>query len=40
MQQRPKSKKHNVFIEEINKIALSSDDNRRMQSMRMEQAKI
>ena len=40
MQQRSKSKKHNVFIEEINKIALSSDDNRRMQSMRMEQAKI
>ena len=28
---RFKSGRHNVFIEEINKIALSSDDDKRMQ---------
>ena len=31
-QQRFKSERHNVFTEEINKIALSSNDNRRIQS--------
>ena len=31
-QQRLKSKSHNVFSEEINKIALSSNDGKRMQS--------
>ena len=31
-QQRFKSEKHNVFTEEINKIALSSNDNKRIQS--------
>ena len=30
-QQRFKSKRHNNFIEEINKIALSSNDHKRMQ---------
>ena len=29
-QQRLRSKKHNVFIEEINNIALSSNDNKRI----------
>ena len=33
MQQRSKSEKHNVFTEEINKIALSSNDDRRIQSI-------
>ena len=33
MQQRFKSKRHNVFTEEINKIALSSNDDKRMQSI-------
>ena len=32
-QQRLKSRKHNVFTEEINKIALSSNDNKRIQSI-------
>ena len=32
MQQRFKSERHNVFTEEINKIALSSNDGKRMQS--------
>ena len=42
--QRFKSEIHNVFTEEINKIALSSNDDKRMQSidsikhMHMEQA--
>ena len=31
-QQRFKSERHNVFTEEINKIALSSNDDKRMQS--------
>ena len=31
-QQRLKSKNHNVFTEEINKIDLSSNDDKRMQS--------
>ena len=31
-QQRFKSERHNVFTKEINKIALSSNDNKRMQS--------
>ena len=26
-------KRHNVFIEEINKIAISADDNKKMQSI-------
>ena len=30
-QQRFKYERHNVFIEEINKIALSSNDNKRME---------
>ena len=29
---RLKNERHNVFTEEINKIALSSNDNKRMQS--------
>ena len=32
-QQRFKNKWHNVFTEEINKIALSSNDDKRMQSI-------
>ena len=32
-QQRFKSKRHNVFTEEVNKIALSSNDDKRMQSI-------
>ena len=44
IQQRFKSERHNVFTQEINKIALSSNDDKRMQSidliMHMEQAKI
>ena len=32
-QQRFKSERHNVFTEEINKIALSSNDNKKMQSI-------
>ena len=32
-QQRFISEKHNIFTEEINKIALSSDDDKRMQSI-------
>ena len=33
IQQRFKSQKHNVFYEEINKIALSSKDDTKMQSI-------
>ena len=33
IQQRLKTKKHNVFTKEINKIALSSNDDKRMQSI-------
>ena len=33
MQQRFKSERNNVFIEEIKKIVLSSNDNKRMQSI-------
>ena len=33
LQQRFKSDRHNVFTEEINKIALSSNDDKRMQSI-------
>ena len=32
-QQRFDSERHNVFTEEINKIALSSNDDKRMQSI-------
>ena len=32
-QQRFTSEKHDIFTEEINKIALSSDDDKRMQSI-------
>ena len=32
-QQRFKSEKHNVFTEEINKVSLSSNDEKRMQSI-------
>ena len=32
-QQRFKSERHNVFAQEINNIALSSNDNKRMQSI-------
>ena len=32
-EQRFRSEKHNVFTEEINKIALSSNDDKRMQSI-------
>ena len=45
-QQRFKNKKHNVFTEEVNKIALSRNDHKRMQSIdsietyAYEQAKI
>ena len=31
--QKKKSEKHNVFTEEINRIALSSNDDKRMQSI-------
>ena len=41
IQQRFKSKKRNVFTEKINKIALSSNDDKRIQSIDpMEQKKI
>ena len=47
IQQRFKSERHNVFSGEVNKIALSSNDDKRMQSidsieiyMHMERAKI
>ena len=33
IQQRFKTERHNVFIEEINKIASSSSDDKRMQSI-------
>ena len=33
LQQRFKSERHNVFTEVINKIALSSNDDKRMQSI-------
>ena len=33
MQQRFRSERHNVFIVKINKIALSSNDDKRMQSI-------
>ena len=33
IQQKFKSERHNVFTEEINKIALSSNDNKRIQSI-------
>ena len=33
MQQRFKSERRNVFAEEINKIVLNSNDNKRMQSI-------
>ena len=33
IQQRFKSERHNVFTKEINKIALNSNDDKRMQSM-------
>ena len=33
IQQRFKSERHNVFTEEINKIALSSNDNKKRQSI-------
>ena len=33
IQQRLKSERHNVFTEEINEIALSSNDDKRMQSI-------
>ena len=33
IQQRFKSERHNVFTEEINKIALSSNDDKRIQSI-------
>ena len=32
-QQRFKSEKHNIFTEEINKIALSSNNDKRIQSI-------
>ena len=32
-QQRFKSKRHNIFTEEVNKIALSSTDDKKMQSL-------
>ena len=35
IQQRFKSERHNAFIEEINKIALSSNDDKRMQSINL-----
>ena len=33
MEKRFKSERHNVFTEKINKIALSSNDDKRMQSI-------
>ena len=45
-QQKFRSKKHNVFIEKVNKTALSANDDKRIQSIdsieciHMEQAKI
>ena len=33
IQQRFKSERHNVFTEEVNKVALSSNDDKRMQSI-------
>ena len=33
MQKRFKSERHNIFTEEINKTALSSNDDKRMQSI-------
>ena len=36
-QQRFKNKWHNIFTEEINKIALSSNDDKRMQSIDSKQ---
>ena len=38
MQQRFKSKRHNFFTEEINKIALSSNDDKRIQSINSSKA--
>ena len=32
-QQRFKSKRHNIFTEEVNKIALSSNNDKKMQSL-------
>ena len=37
IQQRFKSERHNAFIEEINKIALSSNDDKRMQSINLKE---
>ena len=37
-QQRFKNKRHNVFTEEINKIVLSSNDDKRMQSIDLIEA--
>ena len=37
-QQRFKSERHNVFTEEINKIALSLNDNKRTQSIHLIEA--
>ena len=37
IQQRFKSERHNVFIEKINKIALSSNDDKRMQSINLKE---
>ena len=35
IQQRIKSERHNVFTEEVNKIASSSNDDKRMQSINL-----